>query len=500
MTKKKTTSVKAKDIFPPKALYEKLEKIIKRNESFIIKNAENAGVTPGANAAPLIYNYNKKKPNIPALFIKKQTDTQKDDIRHEYSIMKTLNKYKDVLPVFAYLYEYNKKDKLIITELVKGDKLSSIRHKLNVNDNMTIFIQIIYFLWYAGEKWKYAHNDLHSSNIMVRKLPKEVRIGLAIDGADDITFKTKYAVYIVDQGRAIMSTITPSLKKYIEQSRVFNTKLDFFFDNENFYQNISLYVPGIDLLNVLRSYYRLINDEAKKFKGSGLLKLLTDFKKDIISNIKLKRDRDSVIVGSNIDMKTILHYVTKSKHIKDVLTKSQPDVIWGRKETIGGTRGGAQGQEMKMTDNVSIKISMPEFMKLVVPNYKRVGKNDIVLGRHKKHISIKDEDVKLERLIRTVYGSDADAVLKKINACKLLQVDIRNDIVAHFNRNVAGKKKKLKTNAVGRKQVKKRTQRARTATASRKGNYVKTKKNIGKPVSKFFDINARHLTHSLGSV
>ena len=490
MTKKKTASLKVKDVYPPKVFYEKIEKLIKKNELFIINNAKTAGVTPGANAIPMFYNYDKKHSNIPSLFIKKQHETVKDDIRHEYSIMKTLNKYKDVLPVFSYIYDYNKQHRLIITELVKGEKLSAIRNKLSVDDNLAIYVQIVYFLWYAGEKWKYAHNDLHSNNIMVRKLPKKVKIGLTIDGLDDITFKTQYVIYIVDQGRAIMSTVAPSLKKYIESSRVFNTKLDFFFEDENFKQNIALYVPGIDLLNVLRSYYRLLKDNKSKFKNSGLDKLLNGFKKDIINKIKIKRDNNNIIVGSNINMKEVLKYVIDSGHLRNILTSSQPDVIWGANATIGGG---------KRTQDISIKMSIPQFMKIVVPNYKRVGKQNVLLAKNKTHIKINDEDVKLERIIKDVYGDEAKNVIKKINDCKLLQDNIRNDIVNHFNRNIANKKKRLNTNNRVRNN-KNRTIKKTDHKTSGKGNYVKTKKNIGNPVSKFFDINARHLTYSLGTV
>jgi hypothetical protein len=114
-------------------------------------------------------------------------------ILHEFVIGSWLNQIRDINPGLMFTYggffcspfdteikdlcklEYNKValTTILITEFIEGKPLKSFANSPSLP---RLLKQVYYTLKIAYDKFRFCHNDLHSSNILVRELPRHEKI------------------------------------------------------------------------------------------------------------------------------------------------------------------------------------------------------------------------------------------------------------------------------------------------------------------------------------
>ena len=120
---------------------------------------------------------------------------------HEGAIGLILNKMRKYLPNFIYtfgVYNYENKNHLC-QEYIDGKTFTSIQHKLNNEQIISIFIQVANALNLAYDLFKFNHFDLHQDNLMIKILDYDVNI--PIYSKDTIKYhKTNVIAIMIDYG------------------------------------------------------------------------------------------------------------------------------------------------------------------------------------------------------------------------------------------------------------------------------------------------------------
>lgn len=156
-----------------------------------------------------------------------------DDIAYEAIIgIACLNNIRNYIPNFAYTYGYgtcyipldingellsdgnnlknwcdNGKDKGSFLVMENANPSVSLHEFLRIKDLSIIDLQKVYLqifnaLNVAYQLYQYTHQDLHSTNILIRSFNKDIKINIYGDNMKIIgELTTKYVPYIIDYGR-----------------------------------------------------------------------------------------------------------------------------------------------------------------------------------------------------------------------------------------------------------------------------------------------------------
>jgi hypothetical protein len=319
--------------------YEKVRTIVNDNVEYIFKQMKPAKIEPGKNGEIFVYNHTASKPEIPDLFIKVQTNKQSDVLSHEYAILRTLNAHHDELPVFPQAYYYKdlpSGDSIMITEFVLGNIAHDELHKSYSDDKLGIIIQLLYSLYYAGERWKFAHNDLHGGNTIVTKLKKPVILRMVIDGDTAITIKTRYLIHIIDLGRSGVEKIPvpKEVQSLIKTAKTaMHTRIELIIRDE-VSKILRRYTKGTDFLSVMQSILSILNTierhpSPKTRRTQALFSKLKNFVKIQVYTGRTDKHGRKIIRGTNVNMKAIMQFVAEVPEVNN-LKSATPDATWGR--------------------------------------------------------------------------------------------------------------------------------------------------------------------------
>lgn len=188
--------------------------------------------------------------------------------------LKYLNNIRNYIPNFAYTYGYGK---IYLNSQKYGNKISDEKEFLvleNVLNSVTLFnfmsdknidildiqkcyVQIFNALNVAEQLYKYIHNDLNYTNIMIRKFNKDIKINIYGDNMKIIgELTTRYVPYIIDYGLNLFNSNVGSkydLMALYEGAQESKRK-----DVVNFVDN---YWNFININYNILKYFELENDE-----------------------------------------------------------------------------------------------------------------------------------------------------------------------------------------------------------------------------------------------
>jgi hypothetical protein len=144
------------------------------------------------------------------------------EIHREYMIGLELNKLRDKVPNFGYMfgkYECNTvnpkgnltqqmcsttqniKVPFCIMQFIKGKSLRDILPTISKHDMTIILLQLFLALDYAYKKVQFQHNDLHPGNVLIITLSQPMTLHYPFKN-QYITISTKYIPVIIDYGRS----------------------------------------------------------------------------------------------------------------------------------------------------------------------------------------------------------------------------------------------------------------------------------------------------------
>ena len=75
-------------------------------------------------------------------------------------------------------------------------------NRININDVYKAYMQVVFSLAIAYEKFRFIHADLHSENVMVTKLTTPIRLVYTIGGVNYTIDNVRYVAKIIDYGFA----------------------------------------------------------------------------------------------------------------------------------------------------------------------------------------------------------------------------------------------------------------------------------------------------------
>lgn len=118
----------------------------------------------------------KLKSGVEFVVKKPNEDHNNDNIVEYFKGWKAVNKLRNIIPNFAYTIATFKHDNVnhIVYENIKGKTLyEHIKNGTlkNIEDIMSVFLQILLALHVAQREIRFTHYDLHSSNIILREPP-----------------------------------------------------------------------------------------------------------------------------------------------------------------------------------------------------------------------------------------------------------------------------------------------------------------------------------------
>lgn len=160
-------------------------------------------------------------------FVIKYSDKSKIEMIHESFISMIMNRFRSQIPNFMYGFGYFRcsspndtlfsKRKSICNQSggnVYGvfEKIDSIvfddyiaKKDYDVTFILEMYLQILLSLNMASSV-KFSHNDLHTSNVLLRKTPSEESVYIPYKYKGDVIYiKTKYIATIVDYGNSFVS-------------------------------------------------------------------------------------------------------------------------------------------------------------------------------------------------------------------------------------------------------------------------------------------------------
>ena len=226
-----------------------------------------------------------------------------EDLLHEYFIgLIAINSLRQYIPNFVYTFaafrclnikkgnfttcsESNKFNYIVLENII-GETLKDyiINSMENINQLMLIYVQIFLAMDLAHKLYDYTHYDLHSSNIILRRLNTTswIRYGQTY-------VKSDYIATIIDYG---YNHINVGGKHFGVSSK-----------NYSIYRNISF--PLFDIFKLLiYTYYNILNKIYEAGKTGVNLPLFNKFKQMFIFYIELATN-SKFVIGETLDASVI---------------------------------------------------------------------------------------------------------------------------------------------------------------------------------------------------
>lgn len=101
--------------------------------------------------------------------------------------------------IFGFGREYKKISCLVYEYIYPATTLAKFLGNCSLDDFISIFLQIVFALKIAAEKFGFTHNDLHLGNIMIKELEKQTMIPYQYKG-QKIYIYTKTLAVVIDYG------------------------------------------------------------------------------------------------------------------------------------------------------------------------------------------------------------------------------------------------------------------------------------------------------------
>lgn len=139
------------------------------------------------------------------IVIKKCLVTEKinENIHEAFVGIRGINEVVKYIPNFAYIFGYEDKTQSVIMEYVGGKSMEKwIVDEFNIDDYLTILIQLSLALETAQNICGFIHWDLTPWNIIIQKLKKEIVIDYMLDDQNIYQVKTKIIPVIIDYGKS----------------------------------------------------------------------------------------------------------------------------------------------------------------------------------------------------------------------------------------------------------------------------------------------------------
>ena len=138
----------------------------------------------------------------------KTQEMMSSDLMREYFIGQTINRLRYETPLFMYtlgIFQCSREMKngklctgkpkstdppYLVLENIQGESVHSLikARKLPFRDWLVLYIQLLASLEYAQQKYEFTHYDLHTDNVMVRKLKKPITYSI-LNGMSTYTFE-----------------------------------------------------------------------------------------------------------------------------------------------------------------------------------------------------------------------------------------------------------------------------------------------------------------------
>ena len=131
-----------------------------------------------------------------------KTSLYDNNLIRSYYVGKILNNLRHIVPNFVCtlgLLSY-KKQVMIAQEYIIGETLDSVleKKKINFDDFLNIFIQILFALEIAQRHYRFCHYDLHLKNIIMKPIDKEYSYSVVIDTKRYDLVANKYIPIMID--------------------------------------------------------------------------------------------------------------------------------------------------------------------------------------------------------------------------------------------------------------------------------------------------------------
>jgi hypothetical protein len=327
---------------PPLSEHLDIEKRVAASLQHILATMTPAKFSAGKNGE--IYVYKKTaSPALPDLFIKVQTNQQTDALSHEYAIIKALNRHYDELPAFPYAYHYSvlpSGDCVLITEFLDGQIAHNELSGGYTDDKLAILLQIMYVLYYAGTRWKFAHNDLHGGNTIVTRLATPIILSMVIDANTRINIKTSYLIHIIDMGRSSVNGVPVPYRPFIKKAHTtIHTRIDKII-SDDVCKVIRRYTKGTDFLSILQSILSI--QKSLQHAPAANNAITRSFVAALRSAVRIQvftaraadRRGRKIIRDTNVDMAAIMRWCAKTPSLNKVRVSADAKseykvVVWG---------------------------------------------------------------------------------------------------------------------------------------------------------------------------
>lgn len=135
------------------------------------------------------------------VLLKQAPSDGRDNFENEFAIGTLLNRLRDKSPNFVFTYgsEKGKRGKHILLEYVPGFTLGSYRGQFK--KLLGYVLQTLFAVKYAYDELGFTHHNLHRQNVILKKLPRVMRIPYFVDG-EIVFFDTDRIPVIIDFGRS----------------------------------------------------------------------------------------------------------------------------------------------------------------------------------------------------------------------------------------------------------------------------------------------------------
>lgn len=203
--------------------------------------------------------------NVPMIIKTPKNESQYNDLIREYYVGKEINKLRCIVPNFMYtlgLFMHDK-DVAVMYEKIPGDSLEHhLKDNLTFDDFLNIFIQILIALEVGQKNIRFCHFDLHSGNIILRKLTDPFTYTVVLGNKRYDVTAINYMPIIIDFG---MSTVTDGESKTVGS---------YYFSR---YGMMNYMISGADMYKLL--FYSSLHS-VKNSSHRDILDLFTFYGKD----------------------------------------------------------------------------------------------------------------------------------------------------------------------------------------------------------------------------
>lgn len=127
---------------------------------------------------------------------KKDYESKKDDIKHEYNVGKVINMYKNTIPNLVYTFDLIKTNNryYLLVEEIKGN---TVKRNYSLDTHFRILLQIAFTLEFLQKKIEFTHYNLHCHNVMITNLKDDYYIKY-----DNYVLQTNKIAVLIDFGRS----------------------------------------------------------------------------------------------------------------------------------------------------------------------------------------------------------------------------------------------------------------------------------------------------------